>query len=168
MNNDTLAASVTKATSPARRTQKATAPRSSQRHRTGSEETSATTEVEIKDEEDLEDEVVKTKVGRRTGSKTPTPSKRRPPQEKTPRRSSRRAMNSSTVESTPLEMVKEEEASAVHSVKRNSRKAKMEQWETLPALLDEEDDRKQPLSSPGRTTRQSSRITLNVYPQVRI
>ncbi|XP_072236443.1 protein ELYS isoform X2 [Leuresthes tenuis] len=168
MNNDTSAASVSKATSPARRSQKATPTRSSQRHRTGSEETPATTEAEVKDEEgeeDEEDEVVKTKVGRRTGSKTPTPSKRRPPQEKTPRRSSRRVMNSSAVESTPLEMVKEEEASAAHSVKRNSRKAKMEQSEALPALLEEEDDRKPPLSSPGRTTRQSSRITLNVYPQ---
>ncbi|KAM4593025.1 uncharacterized protein ahctf1 isoform 2-T5 [Odontesthes bonariensis] len=157
--------SVSKVTSPARRSQKATATRSSQRHRAGSEETSATTEVEIEDEDDEEDQVVKTKVGRRTGSKTPTPSKRRRTQEKTPRRSSRRVMNSSAVESTPLEMVKEEEESAVHSLKRNSRKAKMEQSETLPALLEEEDNKKRQLSSPGRTTRQSSRITLNVYPQ---
>ncbi|XP_069549840.1 protein ELYS isoform X2 [Brachyistius frenatus] len=159
MDNDAL---TSKASSPARRSQRATATRTSQRTQSSSEEVSAATEVVIKNDKDQEDEVTDAKVGRRTGSKTPTPSKRRAPQVNTPRRSSRRILSEAAP--TPLEMLTEEkEPDDVFAppVKRNSRRMKTEPSETLPALLDEE---REP-SSPGRTTRQSNRITLNVYPQ---
>ncbi|XP_044055281.1 protein ELYS isoform X2 [Siniperca chuatsi] len=158
MDDDTTVASTSKASSPARRrvSQRATSTRTSQRSQ--SEEVSATTEVEFK--EDQKDEVTHTKISRQTSSKTPTPAKCRTTQGNTPRRSSRRILSSSEVLSTPLEILKEEKEQ--EEVKHNSRKTKTESLE--PALLEEE-NKKQQLSSPGRTTRQSNRITLNVYPQ---
>ncbi|XP_071344177.1 protein ELYS isoform X2 [Trachinotus anak] len=160
VDNNTTVASVSKASSPARRraSQRATSKRTSQSNQTGSEEVSVATEVEIK-EEDPDEEVTHIKVGRRTSSKTPTPSKRRTTQANTPRRSSRRILSSSKVESTSLEIVKEEkekEEVFAPPVKRSSKK-------TQPTLLEEDEEQQD--SSPGRTTRQSNRITLNVYPQ---
>ncbi|KAM7423879.1 hypothetical protein PAMA_000309 [Pampus argenteus] len=162
MENDTIVASTSTASSPARRraSQRATSTRTSQRTQSGSEEVPATTEVEIQEEEQ-NGEVTDTNVVRRT--KTPTPAKRRTAQENTPRRSSRRILSSSELTQTPLEMVEEQQE--VSPVKRSTRKTKTEPPDS--ALLEEEEKKKQQLSSPGRSTRQSSRgsITLNVYPQ---
>ncbi|KAM7406305.1 hypothetical protein PAMP_000691 [Pampus punctatissimus] len=164
MENDSIVASTSTASSPARRraSQRATSTRTSQRTRSGSEEVPAATEVEIQEEEQ-NGEVTDTNVVRRT--KTPTPAKRRTAQENTPRRSSRRILSSSELTQTPLEMVEEEKEKEVSPVKRSTRKTKTEPPDS--ALLEEEEKKKQQLSSPGRTTRQSSRgpITLNVYPQ---
>lgn len=171
MDNDTAVASTSMATSPGRRraSQRAASRTSSQRTQRGSEEVPAATEAKIEVEEQ-EDEVTDTRVSRRTSSKTPTPVKRRTTQENTPRRSSRRILSSSEVTQTPLAMVKEEmeqdEDVFPSPVKRSTRKIKIEPPE--PALQEEEESKKQLISSPGRTTRQSNRISLNVYPQVRI
>lgn len=173
VDNDTTATSTSKASSPARKriSQRAASTRSSQVTQSGSEEVSTSTEVE--DGGDQQEEVTDKKVARRTGSKTPTPAKRRAPQENTPRRSRQRILSSSEVESTPREILEEdkeeegEEASAA-PVSRSSRKMKTEPSDTQPALQEEEEDKKQQLGSPGRMTRQSNRISLNVYPQVRI
>ncbi|KAK5612742.1 hypothetical protein CRENBAI_007729 [Crenichthys baileyi] len=153
MDNEISLASTSKTPSPGRRSQRATATRTSIKDK------SVTTEVEIK-EDSQEDEVVKTTRSRRTSSKSPTPSKRSTTQTGTPRRSSRKTVNTSEVEQTPLEALKEEnkEEPVVPPVKRSSRKMRPE---GLPAVF-EEDEKKQQLSSPGRTTRQFS---LNVYPQ---
>ncbi|KAG7236055.1 hypothetical protein INR49_001457 [Caranx melampygus] len=153
----------TKASSPARRraSQRATSTRTSQRTGTGSEEVSTATEEE-RDQE--EEEVTHTKPGRRTTSKTPTPAKRRTAQASTPRRSRRRILSSDEVETTTLEIVneeKEQEEASAPPVKRSSRKTQV----TVP---EEEEDKKEQDRSPGRTTRQSNRITLNVYPQVKL
>ncbi|XP_018522322.1 protein ELYS isoform X3 [Lates calcarifer] len=165
-DNDTIVASTSKISSPARRRGPQ---RTSQRTRTGSEEVSAATEAEVKEEEeDEEEEVTHMKAGRRTGSKTPTPAKRKTAQGSTPRRSTRRILNSSEVESAPLEILKEEKEQDevfAPSFKRSSRRVKTEPSETQLDLLEEDEDKKLQLSSPGRTTRQSNRITLNVYPQ---
>ncbi|XP_035992418.1 protein ELYS isoform X2 [Fundulus heteroclitus] len=145
-------ASASKTPSSGRRSQSATATRA------GSKEKPAATEVEIT-EDRQEDEVVETR-SRRASSKTP--SKPRTAQAATPRRSSRRTTSGGEVEPTPLEAGKEEDP-VVPPVKRSARKVRPE---VLPILFEEEEEKKkQQLSSPGRTTRQSSRITLNVYPQ---
>ncbi|XP_062277376.1 protein ELYS isoform X2 [Scomber scombrus] len=168
MDNDTAVASTSTASSPGRqRVSQRAAPRtSSQRTQRGSEEVPAATEAKIEVEEQ-EDEVTDRKVSRRTSSKTPTPAKRRTTQENTPRRSSRRILSSSEVTQTPLAMVKEEkeqdEEVFASPVKRSTRKIKMEPLE--PSLQEEEESKKRQMSSPGRTTRQSNRISLNVYPQ---
>lgn len=173
VDNDFTVASTSKASSPARRriSQRAASTRSSQKTQSGSEELSTTLEVEEGGEQ--EEEVTDKKVARRTSSKTATPAKRRATQENTPRRSRRRILSSSEeVEATPLEILKEdkeeEEEIFAPPVSRSSRKTKTEPSEMQPALLEEEEDEKQPLSSPGRMTRQSNRISLNVYPQVKI
>uniref|UniRef100_A0A665V9W7 AT hook containing transcription factor 1 n=1 Tax=Echeneis naucrates TaxID=173247 RepID=A0A665V9W7_ECHNA len=109
-----------KASSPARRrtSQRAASARTSQKTRTSSEEDSADTEMEIKEEEDdLKEEFTHIKTGRPTSSKSPTPAKR-----------------------------------------------KTEEQEEVP--IKRKEDNKKHLSSPGRRTRQSNRISLNVYPQV--
>ncbi|XP_034732784.1 protein ELYS isoform X2 [Etheostoma cragini] len=140
-----------KVSSPARRrvTLTATTTRTSQRTQSG--------------EEDQEDEVTDAKVFQRTSFKTRTPAKRRTTQGNTPRKSSRK-LTSSEVVSTPL-MILEEEKEQLEAfaspVKGNSRK-RTGSSATQPALLKEES--KTP-SSPGRATRHSNRITLNIYPQ---
>ncbi|XP_051235126.1 protein ELYS isoform X7 [Dicentrarchus labrax] len=161
MDNDTTVASTSKASSPGRRraSQKAPSTKASQ---SGSEEVSAATEGE--------DEATDTKASERTSSKTPTPAKRRTAQASTPRRSSRRILSSSEVVPLPLEILKEEkeqEEVFASPAKRNSRKSKTESSETQPALMEEEESKKR-VSSPSRSTRQSNRITLNVYPQVKL
>ncbi|XP_034414554.1 protein ELYS isoform X2 [Cyclopterus lumpus] len=152
---DTTFASTSKASSPARRlvSQRATSTRTSKR--TPSE-----------DDEEQQAVVKDTIVSRRTSSKTPTPAKRRTTQENTPRRSSRKTLSSIEVVLTPFETLEDEKEQVEvfdSPVKRNSRKGQTESSETQPSMLDEE-ERKTP-SSPGRATRQSNRITLNVYPQ---
>ncbi|XP_032372518.1 protein ELYS isoform X3 [Etheostoma spectabile] len=143
-----------KVSSPARRrvTLTATTTRTSQRTQSG--------------EEDHEDEVTDAKVSQRTSLKTRTPAKRRTTQGNTPRKSSRK-LSSSEVLSTPLMILEEEKEQLeviASPVKGNSRK-RTESSETQPGLLKEEN--KTP-SSPGRATRQSNRITLNIYPQVKL
>uniref|UniRef100_A0A4W6FWV7 AT-hook containing transcription factor 1 n=1 Tax=Lates calcarifer TaxID=8187 RepID=A0A4W6FWV7_LATCA len=136
-DNDTIVASTSKISSPARRRGPQ---RTSQRTRTGSEEVSAATEAEVKEEEeDEEEEVTHMKAGRRTGSKTPTPAKRKTAQGSTPRRSTRRILNSSEVESAPLEILKEEKEQDevfAPSFKRSSRRVKTEPSETQLDLED--------------------------------
>ncbi|XP_035855272.1 protein ELYS isoform X5 [Sander lucioperca] len=143
-----------KVSSPARRrvTPTATTTRTSQRTQS--------------EEEDQEDEVTDAKVSRRTSSKTRTPAKRKTTQGNTPRKSSKK-LSSSEVVSTPLMILEEEKEQLevfASPVKGNSRK-RAESSETQPALLKEES--KIP-SSPGRATRQSNRISLNIYPQVKL
>ncbi|XP_047436252.1 protein ELYS isoform X2 [Mugil cephalus] len=154
-DNDTSIASTSKASSPSRRSSRTTAARTSIKSRSGSEAASAATEDEVKD----------TKVGER---KTPTPSKRSTAQANTPRRSSRRTLKSSEVVPTALEILREEkEQDEVFEspVRRSSRKVKTESPERPSATLEEEEDKKQQVSSPGRATRRSRQISLNVYPQ---
>lgn len=139
---DKDATSTSKASSPAR---KRVSTRSSQ-----SEEVSTSTEAE---DGAGQQEVTDKKAA--PGTKSPTPAKRRAAQENTPRRSRRRILSSSEVESTPKTILKEEEAFDP-PVSRSSRKTKTEPPETEPARP----------GSPGRMTRQSNRISLNVYPQV--
>lgn len=140
-----------KALSPARRvSQRTTSMRS---NRSSSQEMSTAAEVASK-----EDEVTDTKSSQRTTSETSTPAKRRTTQANTPRRS-RRILSSSEVVPTVLEEKEEEEVFA-SPARRNSRRTNTE-----PSV---EEEKKQPVSSPSRNTRQSSRNTLNVYPQVRI
>ncbi|XP_054627560.1 protein ELYS [Dunckerocampus dactyliophorus] len=89
-------------------------------------------------------------------TRSSTPAKRRATQPNTPRRSSRRNLNSSEVVPPTLEVLKEDEEEEVSSltVKHSTRKTKVK-----PS---EEDNRN---SSSSRTTRQSRRMTLNDYPQ---
>ncbi|XP_028257468.1 protein ELYS isoform X2 [Parambassis ranga] len=153
IDNETLLASTTKASSPARRSQRASATRASQRTQSGSEEAYAPSEVEIQ-----EDVVTETKIVRKS-SKTPTPAKSRTTEASTPRRSRRKILSSSEVEPAPLEVLKEEkEKDEAPPVKHNSRRTRTVQSEG-------EADNKKHFSSPGRTTRQSQRNTLQVYPQ---
>ncbi|XP_023142189.2 protein ELYS isoform X2 [Amphiprion ocellaris] len=162
MDNDTSVASTSKASSPARHPRKGIPTRTSQRTQSATEEVSAAAEDEIKEKKDREEEISDKKVGQRTGSKTPTPAKRRTTQVNTPRRSSRRILNSSEVVATPLEILTEEQDEVFASpVKRSTRKTKTEPSEPLPAQLKEE----KRLSSPGRPSRLSNRINLNLYPQ---
>lgn len=120
-----------------------------------------------------EDDVADTKPSRTSSSRTPTPSKRRTPQSSTPRRSSRRILGSADVVSVPLEIVKEEneQEEVFTSLKRTSKQTKAETAEEQPVLLEEveeeEEQKKARASSPGRTTRHSSRNSLTVDSQVR-
>lgn len=160
-------AASSKASSPARR-QRTTSTRSSQKTQSGSEEVSAATEAVEEDHEDQEH--TDRNVAPRKGSKSPTPAKRsRTNQENTPRRSRRRILSSTDVELDPSDVLKEQTEEVLVSappVSRSSRKTKTQPSDTT--LLEESEDQKLPPSSPGRTTRQSNRISLNVYPQVRI
>lgn len=163
MDNDISVASTSKASSPARR-------RASQRAAQTRASKSGSEDEEIKEVQ--EDAVINTRSSRRTPAKTPTPAKGRTTQGNTPRRSSRKIPSSSEkVAPTTLEILKEEkepEEAFVSPATRTARKTKTEASEADAALLEEEENTKQQVSSPGRTTRRSNRNTLNVYPQVRI
>lgn len=131
----------------------------------GDEVESSATEVGVS-----EDDGAGTEASRRSSSKTPTPSKRRTTQSSTPRRSSRKIPGSTDVVSIPLEIVKEEnerEDVFTPPVKHASKKSMDEAAELQPVLLEVEEQRKEQASSPGRTTRRSSRNTGTVYSQVR-
>ncbi|XP_014892858.1 protein ELYS isoform X2 [Poecilia latipinna] len=154
MDYEISAASTSKRASPGRRSQRAAATR------TDSEEESATVE------DSQEDEAVETIRGRRNSSKTPTPSKRRMTQASTPRRSGRKTSNTNEEELTPV-TVKEEPV----SLKCSGKKIRPQM---LPVVFEEdegeqkEEEKKRQLSHPRRTTRQSSQITITVYPQVKL
>lgn len=152
MDKNTSLAS--QASSPARRSQRITATRTSQRTQSGSEKVSTATEVELKHEEEGKD----VKASQPTNSKTATPSRHTTSQIKTPRRSSRRGTGIVEVVETQLEILKEEnEQDAFDSpVRRSSRRTKTELSE------------QQQSPSSAQTTRHSSRISLNVFPQVRV
>ncbi|XP_023187825.1 protein ELYS isoform X2 [Xiphophorus maculatus] len=153
-------ASTSKRASPGRRSQRAAA------IRTSSEEVSAAADVEIK-EDSQEDKAVETIRDRRNSNKTQTPSKLRMTQASTPRRSSRKTSNTNEEELTPV-TVQEEPVSPLKCSGKQIRP------QMLPVVFEEdegeqkEEEKKQQLSHPGRTTRQSSRITITVYPQVKL
>ncbi|XP_060923827.1 protein ELYS isoform X2 [Limanda limanda] len=168
---DITTTSTSKASSPARRqvSQRTSSTRTTQRTQTDSKEQPTATEVEFKKEEDLDEEFTQIKIARRTSSKTLTSSKPSGTQGNTPRKTRRRIPSSSELETSTLEMLEEEnvqEEVFAPPFKRSSRKMKREPSEMQPALLEEEEvgERPQP-PSPGRATRQSNRISLNVYPQ---
>lgn len=157
------ASAASESTSPARRrvSQRAASTRSSQ---------SATPESSVTEPGGSEGDLADAKPSRRSSSRTPTPSKRRTPQSSTPRRSNRRVLGSADVASAPLEVVKEEneQEEVFTSVKHTSKPTKAEAAEEQPVLEEEEEEeRKARASSPGRTTRHSSRTSLTVYSQVR-
>uniref|UniRef100_A0A3Q3N1S9 AT hook containing transcription factor 1 n=1 Tax=Mastacembelus armatus TaxID=205130 RepID=A0A3Q3N1S9_9TELE len=169
MDNDSTIGSTSKASSSARR-QRATLNRTSQRTRSGSEEVSMTTGLEEEEEEEekqkgQQDEATGSIIARRKSARSPMAAKRKTNQGNTPRRSNRRILSSSEVDLIELEILNEEKqdvfASPVH---RSSRKSKTEASETQLAMLDKEEGKK--LHSPGRTTRQSSQIVINVDPQI--
>lgn len=162
-NQDAAVVATSKLSSPARRrvSQRAASTRSSQ---SGNQESSAT------ELGGSEEDVADTKPSRRSSSRTLTPSKRRTPESSTPRRSSRRRLGSADVVPVPLEMVKEEneQEEVFTSVKHTSKQTKAEAAEEQPVLLKvEEEEKKAQASSPGRTSRHSSRNSLAVYSQVR-
>ncbi|KAK5935093.1 hypothetical protein CgunFtcFv8_020483 [Champsocephalus gunnari] len=155
-------------TSPARRrvSQKATSIRNSKKTESGDDD-------EDEEEEEEIEGVTDTKVYRRTSSKTQTPAKRRTTRVNTPTRSSRRILSSSEVESATLEILEEQKEPVevfATPAKRNSRKSKTTSSETQTALLEEEEEEEdvKRSSSLGRATRLSNRITLSVYPQVKL
>ncbi|XP_011607981.2 protein ELYS isoform X2 [Takifugu rubripes] len=154
------AAAFSNLSSPGRRrvSQRTSSTRSNQ---SGNQE-SSDTELGVR-----EDDVAGSRASRRSSSKTPTPSKRRTTQSSTPRRSSRRVLGSTDLVSIPLEIVKEEtEQDEVFAspVKHTSKKSKAGAAEVQPVVVEEE-ERKVPASSPGRTTRRSSRNSATVYSQ---
>ncbi|KAM6943618.1 protein ELYS [Xenentodon cancila] len=166
VDNDAPVMLTSKASSPARRSQRAAATRIYQKDEGISEEMSMATEAE-----DHEDKAPDAKVGERRDPRPQTPSRHRTSQGNTPRRSSRRTLNSSEVEQAALEPVeeeKEQDQSLVLPVKRSSRRMNTQPSETLPALLEEEDDTRQQLPTPRRTTRQSNRNSLIMFPQVKL
>ncbi|XP_029000032.1 protein ELYS isoform X3 [Betta splendens] len=163
VENDITAVAASMAASPARRrtAQKSASTRSSQKTQGVSE---VSTAAEVEEGMNQEHEVTEKIAVPQTSSKTLTPAKRRATQESTPkRRSQRQIMSSREVEVTPLEVLKEEEEEVfAPPVSRSTRKTNTEASETQSAL---EEDTKQPIRSPGRTTRQSNRVSLNALPQ---
>lgn len=164
-NQDATVLATSTLSSPARRrvSQRTASSRSSQ---SGTQESSAT------EHGGSEEDVADMMASRRSSSRTLTPSERRTPQSSTPRRSSRRILGSAeVVVSVPLEIVKEEneQEEVFTSVKHTSKQTKAEAAEEQPVLLEvgAEEERKAQASSPGRTTRHSSRNSLTVYSQVR-
>lgn len=156
------AAAFSNLSSPGRRrvSQRTSSTRSNQ---SGNQESSAT-ELGVS-----EDDIAGSKASRKPSSKTPTPSKRRTTQSSTPRRYSRRVLDSTDLVSIPLEIVKEETGQDevfTSPVKHTSNKSKAGAAEVQPVVVEEE-ERKVPASSPGRTTRRSSRNSVTVYSQVR-
>ncbi|XP_061591059.1 protein ELYS [Cololabis saira] len=153
MDNN-VSAVTSKASSPARRSKRVT--RITQKDEGTSEEMSIATEAE-----DQEDKAPDANASQRRSSRLQTPSKLRTSQVSTPRRSSRRTSSSSEVEETALETLDDEKEPPI---KRSSRRM-TKPSETLPALFEEEDDTEEQVPSPARTTRQSNRNSLNIYPQ---
>lgn len=165
MNQGATDLATSKLSSPARRrvSQRSSSARSSQ----SGNQVSSLTELG-----GSEDEVADTKPSQRSISRTATPSERRTPQSSTPRRSSRRGLGSADVVAIPLEIVKEEneQKEMFTSAKHTSKQIKAEAAELQPVLLkveEEERMRKDQASSPGRTTRHSSKNSVTVYSQVR-
>ncbi|KAF7665770.1 hypothetical protein LDENG_00132010 [Lucifuga dentata] len=186
MNNDTSVAVTSSSSTPGKRriSQKATPTRTSQRSQCSSKEVPTATEIIMKEDEKEEEAEAKNtnndvpttakcratqeNTPRRASRRVPTTAKCRATQENTPRRASRRVLRSSEALET-LKEENEEEDVLAPSVKRNSRRPKKELLEVQPALLeedmDEEDVKKQQLSSPVTVTHRFSHMTLNIYPQ---
>ncbi|TNN43725.1 hypothetical protein EYF80_046070 [Liparis tanakae] len=149
---DATFASTSKASSPARRlaSQRAAPTRTGKR-------------TQSEDDDEQEGVAKDAIVSRRTSAKTPTPAKRRTTLENTPRRSSRKTLSSIEAALTPFETLEEENEEVevfASPVKRNSRKGHTDSSEVQPVLFDEGESK-----TPSRTTRQSNRISLNVFPQ---
>ncbi|XP_024151607.1 protein ELYS isoform X2 [Oryzias melastigma] len=138
--------------SPVRRSQ-----RTSLKQRGDSGETSAASEVEIKETQDGEEE----EAEHQKASKAQTPSKPRTSRASTPRRSSRRAQNSSE---SVLEVVKEEKDESP-PLTRSSRRTTKHHLEAPPAVFEEDASE---LPSPDRKSPRSSLVKLNLYPRVKL
>lgn len=160
--SDNTVSSTTRTLSPGRR-------RASQRTSTRTSKQSSSEEVEVSTESEVMQEAAVTDVVAKSSGRGKTPSKRKAAQSTTPRRSSRRTGNISEV-SQPLEILEEveeqEDQVSATPAKHISKKSKAEPIQ--PAPVEEENDREHLTPSPARRTRQSSRITLSVYPQVKL
>lgn len=163
-NQGAAVSASSKLSTPARRrvSQRSASSRPSQG---GSQESSAT------EPGGSEDDVADRKPSQRSSPRAPTPSKYRTPQSSTPRRSKRSTLGSADVGSVPLEVVKEEneQEELCTSVKDTPEKATAGAAGDQAALLEveEEEERESQASTPGRTTRHSSRNSSTVDPQVR-
>ncbi|XP_071368388.1 protein ELYS isoform X1 [Centroberyx affinis] len=174
MDNNTVVPVTSRASTPAKHciSQRASPTRSSRKTRTSAAEAPADPEIVEEEKEEQEDEATNGNNAAPTSSKTPTPAKRRATQGNTPRRASRRILSSNEAAPATLDTLteeKEQEEAFAPSVKSNSKKTKTVATESQPALLEEdEENKKQQLSSPARVTRQSKRMTLDLYPQVKL
>lgn len=142
--NQGAAAAASRGSSPARRvSQRSAATRSSQGG--------------------LQEDGADAKPARRAGSRAVALPERRT---STPRRSSRRTPGSAHVATLPLEAVREEneQEEAFASAKHTSKHSKEEKL--VLEQEEEEEERKAQASSPGRTTRHSSRSGLTAHSQV--
>ncbi|XP_055088537.1 protein ELYS [Periophthalmus magnuspinnatus] len=159
--SDNTVSSTTRTLSPGRK-------RGSERNSSRTSKQSRSEEVEASPESEVKQEVADTNVVAKSSGRGKTPSKRKAAQSTTPRRSSRR--NVSMNEDAPqlleiLEEVEEQELISTTPAKQSSRK--MKAVPTLLTAVEEENDKLQ-TPSLGRTTRQSNRMTLSVYPQVKL
>uniref|UniRef100_A0A3B3ZCM4 Uncharacterized protein n=1 Tax=Periophthalmus magnuspinnatus TaxID=409849 RepID=A0A3B3ZCM4_9GOBI len=159
--SDNTVSSTTRTLSPGRK-------RGSERNSSRTSKQSRSEEVEASPESEVKQEVADTNVVAKSSGRGKTPSKRKAAQSTTPRRSSRR--NVSMNEDAPqlleiLEEVEEQELISTTPAKQSSRK--MKAVPTLLTAVEEENDKLQ-TPSLGRTTRQSNRMTLSVYPQVSV
>uniref|UniRef100_A0A8C6SDZ2 AT hook containing transcription factor 1 n=1 Tax=Neogobius melanostomus TaxID=47308 RepID=A0A8C6SDZ2_9GOBI len=160
--SDNIVSSTTRTLSPGRGRASV---RSSTRNRIqiSSEVEVVNTESEIKQGADELNAVTK------SSGRGKTPTKRKAAQSNTPRRSSRRTVNASEEAPQPVEILEEveeqEERVRPTPAKQISQKSKAEPMLTVPV---EEHDEEHLTPSPVRRTRQSSRITLSVYPQVKL
>uniref|UniRef100_A0A668A031 AT hook containing transcription factor 1 n=1 Tax=Myripristis murdjan TaxID=586833 RepID=A0A668A031_9TELE len=112
-NNATVSVT-SSASTPAKRrvSQRATPTRTSRRTRSSSEEMTAAKEPIEEQKEEEEDEATNSNSAAPTGSRGPSPAKRRTTQRNTPRRASRRILRSEVVPAT-LEILEEEEQDEV-------------------------------------------------------
>ncbi|KAK7913347.1 hypothetical protein WMY93_013558 [Mugilogobius chulae] len=158
--SDTTVSSTTRTMSPGRR-------RGSQKNSSISSKQSQDKEAEASLETEVKQEATDTKALATSSGRGKTPTKRKAAQSTTPRRSSRRAVSVSEDTAQLLEVLKEEveeqEMMSETPPKQSSKKTKA--LPTLPVAVEEENDTKPQTPSPARSTRQSSRITLSVYPQ---
>ncbi|XP_019747194.1 protein ELYS isoform X2 [Hippocampus comes] len=110
-------------------------------------------------EEEPEDEISDTNIAPKAASRTSSRAKRTSSHTNTPRRSSRRVLNSNEVLQTTLEVLREEDKEQVEvfsaAVKRSITRLKPSK---------EEEGGTQADSSPTRPTRQSRRVILDVFP----
>lgn len=158
---DNTVSSTTRTVSPARR-------RASQRtSSTRTSQQSTREEVESNTESEGTQETADTKAVSKSSVRGKTPTKRKAAQSTTPRRSSRRTTNVGEEASQPLEVLEEEveeqqEPASASPTKQTNTVDKSKSKPALPAPAEDLNP------SPARRTRQSSRITLSVYPQVKL
>ncbi|CAL9701688.1 unnamed protein product [Knipowitschia caucasica] len=155
--SDNTVSSTTKTLSPGRT-------RSSQRNSSISSKKIHSEEAETNPEAEVKQEEVVTHSEEKSPSRSKTPVKRKVAQSTTPRRSSRRTGIVSENVPHSLETLEEEleeqELVSATPAKLTIQKTKPEPIQTV---YKENDDLHSP--SPARTTRQSNRNTLSVYPQ---